>query len=233
MKKYSIAIDGPSGAGKSTLAKILAEELGFIYVDTGAMYRACALYCMDHGIDGLETLDDLECIQLTKDIHIELTYIDGEQQVLLNGKNVTKEIRHEEVGNMASNISTHQCIRQKLVQLQRDLAEKTDIVMDGRDIGSNVLPDATLKVYLTASEDVRARRRYEELDKKGIEKDFYIIKEEIIKRDYRDMNREHAPLIKADDAIEVNTSDLSLVQVKEYVLELFREKRDKHGSNCC
>ena len=193
---YSIAIDGPAGAGKSTIAKAIAEDIGFIYVDTGAMYRAIALYFLRKGIDGHDRkLVAAEC----PNIHVTLEYDEeGKQQVILNGENVTGYIRKEEVGKMASVTSAVPEVRAALLDLQRDMAKTSDILMDGRDIGTNVLPDASLKIYLTASADVRAKRRYDELKEKGADCDIEQIKTDIIARDKQDMEREIAPLCQAE-----------------------------------
>ena len=216
----AIAIDGPAGAGKSTIAKKVAKELGFIYVDTGAMYRAMALYMIDNGIAPEES----EKISATcQSADITIKYEDGVQVVYLNGKNVNSLIRTEAVGNMASASSVNGDVRKKLVELQQKLAETTDVVMDGRDIGTVVLPKADLKVYLTASVDVRADRRYKELVEKGVECDLEAIKTDIADRDYRDMHREISPLKQADDAILVDSSDMTIDEVAEKILVLFKE----------
>ncbi len=213
----NIAIDGPAGAGKSTIAKKIAKELDIIYVDTGAMYRAFGLYCIRNNISS----DQNDIINnILDDIDISICYIDGEQQVILNDENVNQFIRDEEVGKMASEVSVNKNVRLKLVELQRNLATKKSIVMDGRDIGTYVLPNATTKIYLNASVETRAKRRHKELLEKGISRDLESIKDEIGKRDYRDMNREFAPLKKADDAIEVDTSNLSIDEVVNKILKM-------------
>lgn len=217
----SIAIDGPAGAGKSTIAKMVAKELGFIYVDTGAMYRAMALYMIKNGIDAGES-EKISSTCHSADITIK--YEDGIQVVYLNGENVNSMIRTEAVGNMASASSVNGDVRKKLVELQQKLAETTDVVMDGRDIGTVVLPGADLKVYLTASSKVRAERRYKELTEKGVECDFDAIEKDIIDRDYRDMHRDISPLKQADDAILVDSSDMSIKEVADKILELYHEK---------
>ncbi len=205
-----IAIDGPAGAGKSTIAKRLAKESGYIYVDTGAMYRAMALYLLRKGISA----DDKEGIEnACQDADITIKYIDGEQNVILNGENVNGLIRTQEVSNMASASSVNGKVRQKLVALQQKLASETDVVMDGRDIGTVVLPHAEVKIFLTASSAVRAKRRYDELTAKGEECDIDVIEKEIKERDERDMTREISPLKQADDAILVDTSDMDIEQV--------------------
>ena len=208
--RYNIAIDGPAGAGKSTIAKRLAKELGAIYVDTGAMYRAMAYYFIQKGVDK----DDIDTItKLCKDVEVSISYENGEQQVILNGENITGFIRQETVGNMASATSVYPVVREKLVELQRQLAKTSDVVMDGRDIGTTVLPDAFVKIYLTASSDARAKRRYDELTAKGEQCDINDIKEDIEKRDYQDMHREISPLKQADDAILLDTSNMNIEQV--------------------
>ena len=218
----NIAIDGPAGAGKSTIAKMVAKELGFIYVDTGAMYRAMALYMINNGIDPTES----EKISATcQSADITIKYEDGVQVVYLNGENVNSLIRTEAVGNMASASSVNGDVRKKLVELQQKLAATTDVVMDGRDIGTVVLPNADLKVYLTASSKVRAERRYKELTEKGVACDFDAIEKDIIDRDYRDMHRDISPLKQADDAVLLDSSDMTIEQVKDRILELYREKK--------
>ncbi len=227
MSFHSIAIDGPAGAGKSTIAKTVSSHLSYIYVDTGAMYRATALFILRNNIDP----DDEKSISEVYDkIDIRLDYIDKEQQIYLNEKNVSEIIRSEEVGNAASTVSKHLIIREKMVELQQKIAEKTSVVMDGRDIGTVVLPKADLKIYLTASVKERARRRYLDLKKKGIDGDIDKIKEDIRARDNQDMNRENSPLIQAEDAIEIDSSNMSIEEVVFSILELFKEKVDINGS---
>ncbi len=213
----NIAIDGPAGAGKSTIAKRVAKELGYIYVDTGAMYRAMALYIMRQGI----AADDSEAISKEcKNADISITYKDGAQVVLLNGEDVNGFIRTEEVGNMASSTSVNPDVREKLVDLQRVLAAKENVVMDGRDIGTVVLPNASVKIYLTASSAVRAKRRFLELKEKGVEADLDTIEKDIIDRDYRDMNREISPLKQAVDAVLIDSSDMTIDEVVEKMISL-------------
>ncbi len=204
---FNIAIDGPAGAGKSTIAKKLAKDLGYIYVDTGAMYRAFAYYFLQNSIKA----EDVEAISDScKNVDISISYKDGEQQVLLNNENITAFIRNEEVGNMASATSIYPVVREKLVDLQRALAKKENVVMDGRDIGTVVLPDANVKIFLTASSKVRAERRFKELVEKGIECDIDEIEKDIIERDERDMNRETSPLKIADDAVLLDSSYMDI-----------------------
>lgn len=217
---YSIAIDGPAGAGKSTIAKTIAKKLEFVYVDTGAMYRAMALYFIHHHID---EKDEAAIDEACKDIHVRIAYEDGMQQVILNGENVTGQIRTEEVGNMASKTSAYPSVRATLLDLQRDLAKTADILMDGRDIGTNVLPDADLKIYLTASVEVRAKRRYDELIEKGQEADLSVIEEDIKKRDHQDMTRDIAPLRQAEDAVLVDSSFMSIEEVVDMVIREFEK----------
>lgn len=217
----SIAIDGPAGAGKSTIAKMVAKELGFIYVDTGAMYRAMALYLLEKGIDREDTASIEKACE---DADISIDYEMGQQVVLLMGKNVNDRIRTEEVGNMASASSVNPRVREKLVALQQKLASQKDVVMDGRDIGTVVLPDSKCKIYLTASSAVRAKRRYDELVAKGEKCDIKKIEADIIERDHRDMTREHSPLKQADDAVLVDSSDMSIEEVRDAILAEAKRK---------
>lgn len=219
---YSIAIDGPAGAGKSTIAKRIAEQLQFIYVDTGAMYRAMAIYFLDNRIRPEEEAAINEACESVK---VSITYEGGVQQVILNGENVTGRLRREEVGTMASKTSVYPAVRKKLVELQREIAEENNVIMDGRDIGTCVLPDAVLKIYLTASVDARAKRRYDELRTKGEQADYDVIAEDIRERDERDMNREFSPLRKAEDAVLVDTSDMTIEEVVSCVSRLFEERK--------
>ena len=221
MQHFNIAIDGPAGAGKSTIAKAAAERLGFIYVDTGAMYRAMALYFLRQGIGPAE---ESRIVAACGQVDITIRYENGIQQVLLNGENVSGLIRDEAVGNMASATSVYLPVREKLVELQKQLAAREDVVMDGRDIGTCVLPHAQVKIYLTASVEERARRRCLELQKKGQEADLENIQETIRQRDYRDMHRENSPLVQAEDAVLVDTSDLTVDEVIARILEIAPEK---------
>lgn len=217
----NIAIDGPAGAGKSTIAKTLAKNLGFIYVDTGAMYRAMAYYFLSHDI-GAE--DEAAIAEACPKVEVTIAYENGEQQVILNGENVNGVIRTEQVGNMASATSVYPVVREKLVELQRQLAAKSDIIMDGRDIGTCVLPNAQVKIYLTASSATRAKRRYDELTAKGIECDLAEIEKDIIDRDYRDMHRETSPLKQAEDAVLVDSSEMNINEVVEAINNIYMEK---------
>ncbi|MDE7267636.1 MAG: (d)CMP kinase [Lachnospiraceae bacterium] len=214
---YNIAIDGPAGAGKSTIAKLIAKKKGFVYVDTGAMYRAMALYFLEEGISA----DDSEKIAAAAEhVDVTISYENGEQIVWLNGRNVNGLIRTEEVSKMASKSSTNGAVRKKLVELQQALAKKESVVMDGRDIGTCVLPDADVKVYLTASSRVRAERRYKELQAKGEACDLDVIEKDIIDRDYQDMHRELSPLKQADDAVLLDSSSMTIEQVADAIIKL-------------
>ena len=217
----NIAIDGPAGAGKSTIAKTLAKNLGFIYVDTGAMYRAMAYYFLSHDISAE---DEAAIAAACPNVDVTITYENGEQQVLLNGENVNGVIRTEQVGNMASATSVYPVVREKLVELQRQLAAKSDVIMDGRDIGTCVLPNAQVKIYLTASSATRAKRRYDELTAKGVSCDLTEIEKDIIDRDYRDMNRETSPLKQAEDAVLVDSSEMNIDKVVEAIHNIYKDK---------
>lgn len=217
----NIAIDGPAGAGKSTIAKRLAKDLGFIYVDTGAMYRAMGLYFLEKGIGANE---EEKIISACEDIDISIRYENGEQQVILNGENVNARIRSEDVGNMASTVSVYGKVREKLVALQQKLAAGADVIMDGRDIGSCVLPNAELKIYLTADTRTRAKRRFDELTEKGIPCNLEDIEGDIKERDYRDMHREISPLTQARDAVLLDSSDLGIEEVLDILKKMCREK---------
>lgn len=222
-KIRALAIDGPAGAGKSTIARAVSRELGWIYVDTGAMFRAVALFFLREGISA----DDAGGIrERISGVSVTLGHENGEQQVFLNGENVTGLIRTEEVGNMASACSVYPEVRQKLLELQRSLAEQQPVVMDGRDIGTVVLPDADTKVYLTASVEVRARRRFKELMEKGAACDIAEIEKDIRERDWRDMHRETAPLKQAEDAVLVDSSDMTAAEVTEQILSLVRREKN-------
>ena len=213
----NIAIDGPAGAGKSSIAKLVAKKLGIVYVDTGAMYRAMALACLDQGV---ELEDEAAVSGVIEKAVIEIRYEDGTQLVILDGADVSTTIREERVGNGASVIARYTAGRERLVALQRELAAKQDVIMDGRDIGTVVLPDASCKIFLTASSRVRAERRYKELVEKGQPCDLDEIEKDIIARDEQDMNRAVSPLKKAEDAILVDTSDMTIDEVVARILEL-------------
>lgn len=217
----SIAIDGPAGAGKSTIAKRVAKELSFIYVDTGAMYRAVALHLLKMNVSGQDAEGiSKACIGAS----VSIEYKDGEQIVMLNGENVNPYLRTEEVGNMASVSSANPNVREHLLNLQRSLAAENDVVMDGRDIGTTILPHAQVKIFLTASADTRAKRRYLELTGKGVPCDIEEIKKDIIERDYRDMHREVSPLCQAEDAVLLDSSGMTIDEVVEEMLRIYREK---------
>ena len=217
---YNIAIDGPAGAGKSTIAKMAAKKLDFIYVDTGAMYRVMALYFLRREIDAK---DEKKIAEACEHINVTIAYQEGEQQVLLNGENVNAFIRTEEVSMMTSNTSKYPAVREKLLYLQRELAAANNVIMDGRDIGTCVLPDAELKIYLTASASERAKRRYLEQKERGVESDLAQIERDIIARDEQDMNREIAPLKQAEDAIYLDTSDMTIEEVVTKIVSLVQK----------
>ena len=216
---YNVAIDGPAGAGKSTIAKLVAKEKGFIYVDTGAMYRGLAVHFLDSGVDAENTE---KIIEACKDVYVTICYENGMQQVYLNGKNITDRLRDEAVGNMASRSSAIPEVRAKLLDLQRNLARTQNVIMDGRDIGTCVLPDADVKVYLTASVETRAKRRYDELIQKGVSCDLKEIEKDIEQRDHRDMTRETAPLKQAEDAVLVDSSHMTIDEVVDAIVNLCR-----------
>lgn len=217
----SIAIDGPAGAGKSTIAKLVAKKMDYIYVDTGAMYRAIAHYLVTNEID-IENEEALK--SACEAITVEIQYENDAQQVYLNGENVTPFLRTEETGNMASKSSAKATVRAALLDLQRDMAREYDVVMDGRDIGTNVLPNAEVKIYLTASSKERAKRRYKELVEKGENADFDKIEADIIERDERDMNRDIAPLKQAEDAVLVDSSNMSIEEVVSAIMAAAQSK---------
>ena len=217
----NIAIDGPAGAGKSTIAKKVAKNRGYIYVDTGAMYRAMALHMIRENIAASDTA---AIEQACEHVDISIRYMDGEQVVLLNGENVNAYLRTEEVGNMASASSVNGKVRAKLQALQQKLAAEADVVMDGRDIGTSVLPNADVKIYLTASSYVRAKRRFDELTAKGETADLAKIEADIIERDHRDMTRELNPLKQAEDAVYVDSSDMTIEEVVAKLEEIIEKK---------
>ena len=219
----SIAIDGPAGAGKSSIAKALSKRLGYIYIDTGAMYRAVALFFVENNVsDGTDSRIE----SLLDKLEISIKYEDGAQKVILNGEDVTDKLRLEEIGKLASKFSAIGSVREKLVALQRKLAQKENVVMDGRDIGTVVLPNADLKIYLSASSKVRAKRRYLELLEKGhTDLDINEIEDEIIKRDEADMNREISPLKQADDAYYLDSSEMSIDEVVSKILTMVKEEK--------
>ena len=214
---YNVAIDGPAGAGKSTIAKLVAKEKGYVYVDTGAMYRGLAIHFLENGIEAEEKEKIAEAC---KDADVTIRYEDGQQQVYLNGKNITAKLREEAVGNMASKSSAIPEVRAKLLELQQVLARKEDVIMDGRDIGTCVLPDADVKVFLTASVETRAKRRYDELVEKGVACDLEEIARDIAERDERDSTREIAPLKQAEDAVLVDSSHMTIEEVVAAIVKL-------------
>lgn len=220
---YSIAIDGPAGAGKSTIAKNIAKKLDFMYVDTGAMYRSIGVYCNEHNID---VNDENAVSEACKDADMKIIYMDGAQQIILNSENITGRLRTEEAGKAASRVAVYKAVREKLVDIQRETAKAVNLIMDGRDIGTCVLPNATLKVYLTASVKTRALRRWNELKEKGENPDIKFIEEDIEKRDNQDMTREISPLRKADDAELIDSSDMDIEQVTDEIIRIFNEKVD-------
>lgn len=216
---YNVAIDGPAGAGKSTIAKLVAKEKGYIYVDTGAMYRGLAIHFLDKGIQPQETE---KVIEACKDAEVTIAYEDAVQHVYLNGKDISSRLRNEEVGNMASVTSAIPEVRKKLLELQQNLAKTQNVIMDGRDIGTCVLPHADVKVYLTASVETRAKRRYQELQEKGEDCNLEEIAHDIEERDHRDMTREIAPLKQAGDAVLVDSSDMTIAEVVKTIVDLCR-----------
>ena len=221
---FNIAIDGPAGAGKSTIAKRAAKELGFVYVDTGAMYRTIALGLLRRGVN---CGDDAQLERALDEIGVDISYENDVQQMLLNGENVTGLIRTEEVSRMASISSAKPQVRGKLLMMQRGLAARRDVIMDGRDIGPQILPKAQLKIYLTASVEARAERRFLELREKGTDCSLEEISREIQERDQRDMNREIAPLKQAEDAVLVDSSHMTIQEVTERIVSLARERKEK------
>ena len=219
---YQIAIDGPAGAGKSTIAKLLAERKGFIYVDTGAMYRGLAWYFLTKGIRP----DDEEAVtKACEEVKIDIAYENGKQQIYVNDKNITDHLREEAVGNMASKSSAVPAVRARLLELQRDLARREDVVMDGRDIGTSVLLDADVKIFLTASVDTRAGRRYKELVGQGESVDYAEIASKIEERDRRDMTIEISTLCRAEDAELIDSSEMTIEEVVEKIESFCRESR--------
>ncbi|MBQ6368885.1 MAG: (d)CMP kinase [Parasporobacterium sp.] len=216
-----IALDGPAGAGKSTIAKRIAEKLQFVYIDTGAMYRTLALACLKQGVD---TADEERVSMAAEAADLDIRYIDGSQHMFLEGEDVSGQIRTEEVSKAASDTSKFQRVRDRLVYLQQQLAEKYNVVMDGRDIGTVVLPHADLKIFMTASVEVRAMRRYKEYLEKGQACDLEAIKEDIMQRDYNDTHRANSPLRQAQDAVLLDTSDMSIDEVADAIIRLYEER---------
>lgn len=219
----NIALDGPAGSGKSTVAKAISKKLDVLYLDTGATYRACALKCLRSGVD---VKDESKVEPLIESAHIEVKYENGSQITLLDGQDVSSEIRLNEVSMLASAVSALKCVRLKMVELQRSIASKTDCVLDGRDIGSYVLPNAKYKFFITADPEIRAKRRYDELISRGQEVDFDVLLDEIKTRDYNDSHREFSPLVKADDAILVDTSSMTVEEVTDKILAIVEGNRN-------
>ena len=222
MSIYSVAVDGPSGAGKSTLSKAVARELGIVYVDTGAIYRTIGYYIFREGIDPKDAGTVVAALPL---IHVDMCYSeDGLQHMLLNGEDVTEQIRLPEISMYASAVSAIPPVRDYLLEMQRDMARRSSVIMDGRDIGTVVLPDAQVKIFLTADVEVRARRRTAELELRGTPKPFEQVLEEMKQRDWADSHRDAAPLQEAEDAIRVDTTDMDFQQSKEAILQVIRRR---------
>ncbi|MBO5733452.1 MAG: (d)CMP kinase [Clostridia bacterium] len=221
---FKVAIDGPSGAGKSTIARRAAGELGFVYIDTGAMYRTAALACLRKEINISENPE--KAIEIVNNISIDIDYIDGEQRIFLDGEDVSEKIRTPEVSMGASSVSAIGEVRKKLVNLQRELAGTKNVIMDGRDIGTSVLPDADVKIFLTASAEIRATRRYKELLEKGITTEYDEVLTDIINRDKQDSTRAVSPLRQAEDAVLADTSDLTFDESLSLVLDIINNKRN-------
>ena len=223
MKNFAVAIDGPSGAGKSSLARRCAQELGFLYVDTGAIYRTVGLAALRRGID---RKDEAQVAAILPELDIALRYEDGEQRMFLNGEDVSRQIRLPEISLCASDVSAHAAVRDYLMETQRRLAREHRVIMDGRDIGTVVLPDATLKIYLTASAEARAERRMKELAAKGVEQSFEEVLREIVQRDEQDMSREVAPLRRAEDAVLVDTTEIDFEESFRLLCRIIRERME-------
>lgn len=219
---YKIAIDGPAGAGKSTVAKIISKELGYVYIDTGAMYRAFGLFLVNNNID---VNNETEIAKVVDKVNISIKFVQNEQHIYLNNEDVTDLIRTPIISEAASSCSVHQCVRTKLVNMQQELAKSTSVVMDGRDIGSVVLPDANLKIFLTASVDTRAKRRIKDYKDKGITKTLEEVTKEIEERDYRDTHRDNSPLVQVEDAILIDSSNMSIDEVVDKIISLADGKR--------
>lgn len=221
MKKFSIAIDGPAGAGKSSIAKVLANKLECIYIDTGAMYRSVGLGAIKQG---LNYQDEKAVSLLMPNLDIKLKMSEEGQQIFLNGHNVSTEIRNDEVAAAASKVATYSKVREALVESQRAMQSETSVVMDGRDIGTVVMPNATLKIYLTASVNERALRRFKEYEAKGVQADLAVLTEEIAARDKQDMERKISPLKKADDAVEIDTTYMTIEEIVDRIMTLLKER---------
>ena len=221
MKKFAVAVAGPAGSGKSTVAKEIAKALGILYIDTGAMYRTVGMACLKKGID---PADEGAVVASLDDLDMKIFPEAGGQRILLDGEDITSRIRTEEIGKAASSVAAYQKVREKLVEIQQGLAKEQSVIMDGRDIGTKVLPDAEVKIYLDASVEERAKRRVGELEAQGKTADLEIIREEIAHRDYQDMHRENSPLCRAEDAVNVDTTGLDIPAVTEKLLALIAEK---------
>ncbi len=226
MKNFDVAIDGPSGAGKSSLARRCAAELGLLYVDTGAIYRTVGLAALRRGAD---CKDEGQVAAILPELEIRMAYVEGEQRMLLNGEDVSKEIRLPEVSMAASDVSAHPAVRSFLLEMQRKLARENRVIMDGRDIGTVVLPDAKLKIYLTASAEARAERRLKELVEKGVEASFEDVLRDIILRDQQDMNRETAPLRQAEDAVLVDTTEIDFDASFSLLCSIIRKRMEEEA----
>ena len=223
MKSFDVAIDGPSGAGKSSLARRCAAELGLLYVDTGAIYRTVGLAALRRGVD---RKDEAAVAKILPELEIGMGYEDGEQRMYLNGEDVSREIRLPEISMCASDVSAHAAVRSYLLEMQRKLARENCVIMDGRDIGTVVLPEAKLKIYLTASPEARAERRMKELKAKGVEQPFEEVLRDIIRRDEQDMNREVAPLRQAEDAVLVDTTEIDFDQSFALLCSIIRQRME-------
>jgi len=221
MKRFAIAVDGPAGSGKSTVAKAVARKLGIVYVDTGAMYRTVALHCIQEGIS---LADEAAVVASLDGLNMRIQPDTDGQKIFLNEEDVTAKIRTAEIGRGASDVGAYQKVRERMVEIQQEMAKELSVIMDGRDIGTVVLPDAEVKIYLDAGVEERARRRVGELEAKGETADFEEIKKMIIQRDYNDMNREHSPLKKADDAISLDSTGMSIEEVQQAILSIVQER---------
>ena len=221
MRNISVAVDGPAGSGKSTVAKLIAKKMNIVYIDTGAMYRAVGLYCLENGID---TKNEKEVLDILPKIDLDIKANSNGQTILLNGVDVTSKVRTQEAGKSASDVAQILGVREKLVEIQREMAKGTSVIMDGRDIGTNVLPNADVKIFLNATVLERAKRRVGELQALGETPDLESIKEQIRKRDENDINREHNPLRKAEDAFELDTTGMTIEEVTEKILSIIEEK---------
>ena len=224
MKRFAIAVDGPAGSGKSTVAKAVARKLGIIYVDTGAMYRTVALHCKQNNIAWEQEADVVASLESLK---MKIVPEEGGQKIFLNDTDVTTEVRSAEIGKGASAVAAYPVVRERMVELQQEMAKEHSVIMDGRDIGTVVLPDAEVKIYLDAGVEERARRRVGELEAKGETADFEEIKKMIIERDHNDMNREHSPLRKADDAISLDSTSMTIEEVQQAILNIVAERVEK------